>query len=126
MPQCDLVAAQLFGFAVKIPAAHPGTEIARGFLAAVGHLKNVCFKHGDRDMEQSRIALNSLTVNSIVAGIHHKEHQLKGDFAVAMQLLHSCLSSDSLNQHFRLSGADYFKVSFMLRYDKPADQVLHK
>ena len=68
MPQRDLVAAQLLGFAVQVAAAHPGAEVARVLVSVVGHGKDVAFKNGHRDVQQLGVGLDLLAIDLVVAG----------------------------------------------------------
>ena len=101
MAQRNFVAAQLLRFLVQVAAAHAGAEVAGRLLAVVGNIKNVGFKHGDGQVQQRGVALDLLTVDLVVAGIHHQIDQLKGYLAVALQFLQQLC-----HQHGILAAGD--------------------
>ena len=101
MAQRNFVAAQLLRFLVQVAAAHAGAEITGRLLAVVGNIKNVGFKHGDGQVQQRGVALDLLTVDLVVAGIHHQIDQLKGHLAVALQFLQQLC-----HQHGILAAGD--------------------
>ena len=86
--KCDLVAAKLLRLAIQIAAAHPRTQVARVFLAAVGDRENIGLEHGDRDMQQRGVALDLIAVDLVVAGVHNEENYLKRHLAVPLEQLH--------------------------------------
>ena len=88
MAQSDLIAAQLFCLAVKMPPTHPSAEVAGRGIAVVGNLENICFKDGDGNFQQGRIALDLLAVDGIVPRVHDQIDQLKGKVAVPLKQLH--------------------------------------
>ena len=88
VPQCNFVAAELLCFFVQMSPPHTGAEVAGVLFGLVGHIKNVGFKHRDGDVHQGGVSLDLLAVDLVVAGVHHKELQLIGNLAVALQFLH--------------------------------------
>ena len=88
VPQRDLVAAQLFGLAVQVAAAHPGAQIAGVLVGAVGHGEDVAFKNRHRNVQKFCVTFDLLAVDLVVSGVHHQKYQLKRHIAVALQLLH--------------------------------------
>ena len=101
MAQRDLVAAEFFGLAVQVTAAHPGAEVAGVLVGVVGHREDVALKDGHRDVQQRRVGFDLLAVELIVAGVHHEKDQLKGDIAVLLQFLH-----ELCHQHGVLAAGD--------------------
>ena len=87
MAERDFVAAKLLRFFIQMATAHPGTKVAGRFIAVVCHIKDVCFKHRDGNMQQCGVALDLLAVDFVIAGVHDEIDQLKRNLAVALQLL---------------------------------------
>ena len=84
----NFVAAQLLRLAVQIAAAHARTQVARVLLAVVGDCEHVGLKHGDRNVQQSGVALNFVAVDLVVAGVHDEENHLERHLAVPLEQLH--------------------------------------
>ena len=85
--ECDFVAAEVFGLAVEVAAAHARTEIAGVFVGIVRDIKDVGLENSNRDVEQFCVALDFCAVNFVVARIHDEVDDLKGNVAVAVQFL---------------------------------------
>ena len=125
--QRDLVASQLLGLAVQVTAPHPGTEIAGVLFGVVGNGKDVALEDGHRNVQQLGIGLDLLTVDLIVAGVHHQKDQLKGNIAVLLQFLHQLC-----HQHGVFAARDangdlvslLYQLVALYRHDKGGPQLL--
>ena len=84
MPQSNLVASQLLRVAIEVSPAHPGAQVAGGFLHIVNRLENVGFKDSDRNSQKARIVLNDAAVFRVVAGIHDHIPHIKRNRAVTL------------------------------------------
>ena len=84
MPQSNLVASQPLRVAIEVPPAHPGAQVAGGFLHIVNRLENVGLKDGDRNSQKARIVLNDAAVFRVVAGIHDHILYIKRNRAVTL------------------------------------------
>ena len=87
MAQGDLIAAQLFGLAVKVAPAHPGAQVAGRFFDVIDSVKDLRIKKGDRDIQELRVILDDPAILLVVAGIHAQEDQLKGEFVMPFEFL---------------------------------------
>ena len=101
MAERNLVAAEFFCLAVQMPSPHAGAEVAGRVFLVICDIKNIRFKYRKRNLKQSRVALNFLTVDRVVTRIHAKEDDIKGYAGMFMQLLH-----EFRHQHAVLSAGD--------------------
>ncbi len=85
--ESNLIAAELLCLAVKVAAAHPGTEVAGRFFNLIDGIKNVRFEDCDRNSEHFGVFFDYHTVDIAVTRIHHQKGELEGIFIVALELL---------------------------------------
>ena len=104
--QCNFVTAQLPGFAIEIPPAHSGAQIAGG-AALIGHdVKNLRVEHFDGDTQKPCIVQHRLGIQLVIARIHHQVNHLKILPAMGLQLLkelcheHGILAAGNADRNF--------------------------
>ena len=101
MAERYLVAAEFFRLAVQMSSSHAGAEVAGRVLLVICDIKNIRLKYRKRNLKQSCVALNFLTVDRVVTRIHAEEDEIKGYAGMFMQLLH-----EFRHQHAVLSAGD--------------------
>ncbi len=68
---------------VEVATAHLGADVAGGTFGVVRHVENIRLENGDGDFQELRVAFDFLTVDFVVAGVHHQVFHVEFHVAVA-------------------------------------------
>ena len=88
VPEGNLVAAELFCFAVQPSAAHFGAEVAGAVVLGVCDRKDIGVEYGDGDMQKGCVGIDFLPVLRTVPRVHDEKDVFKRDISVALDFLH--------------------------------------
>ena len=85
--QRNLVAAQVLCLVVEVAATHLGANVAGGTFGVVCHVENVRLENSDGDFQEFCVAFDFLSVDFVVAGVHHQVFHVEFHVAVAVKHL---------------------------------------